>query len=160
MAFRVFSIPVQGCAASERVLNAFLHSHQVLHVDRRLSEFDGGARWTVCVDYVAAESASPASTAGARRGSRIDYREVMSAPDFRLYCRLREVRKEIADQEGIALFTIFTNEQLAQAAQSRPRSKAELGKIPGVGEGRLDKYAERVLVVIGEDASRGDGDAT
>ncbi len=43
------------------------------------------------------------------------------------------------------LYAVFTNEQLAQAAASRPRSKADLLKIGGIGESRAEKYGPRLL---------------
>jgi hypothetical protein len=40
----------------------------------------------------------------------------------------------------VPVYTIFTNEQLAQMVQSRATTKAALEKIAGVGDARIEKY--------------------
>ena len=94
---------------------------------------------------VAAESSgSPAARNGAARG-KVDYREVLSPEDFAVFARLRQVRKEIAQAEAVPVYTVFTNEQLAQMVQARATTKAALEKIAGVGDARIEKYGARVL---------------
>jgi hypothetical protein len=53
----------------------------------------------------------------------------------------------MAQAEGVPVYTIFTNEQLAQRVQSRATTKAALEKIAGVGDVRIEKYGGRMLVV-------------
>jgi len=40
---------------------------------------------------------------------------------------------------------VFTNEQLADMVKKRVSTKAALKEIEGVGESRIEKYAEAVL---------------
>lgn len=86
-------------------------------------------------------------------GGRPDYKQILAPEDFAVFVRLRQWRKEAAEEEGVPLYTIFTNEQLAEMARRRPQTKAELGSIDGVGEARLGKYGEAVLALIGEAAN-------
>ena len=70
------------------------------------------------------------------------------------------MRKEIAQVEGVPVYTIFTNEQLAQMVQSRATTKAALEKIAGVGDARIEKYGGRMLEVLSQawkDAHEADG---
>ena len=46
---------------------------------------------------------------------------------------------------------LFTNEQLAQFVQRRCRSKSDLSAIEGVGEAKIDKYAEHISHAIRND---------
>lgn len=80
--------------------------------------------------------------------SKVDYREVLSPEDFAVYAKLREARKQIAQQEAVPIYTVFTNEQLAQMVQGRATSRAELEKIMGVGDARLEKYGARMLETL------------
>lgn len=57
---------------------------------------------------------------------------MLCADDFTLFAKLREWRKDTALKEAIAVYTIFTNEQLAQIAGKRPKSKAALQEIQGI----------------------------
>ena len=115
-------------------LNAFLRSHKILSVDRRWVEQGASSFWSFCIDYL---EGAPAGGSG-YRGSRgpggrakIDYRETLSQVDFAVFARLRDLRKEIAQAEGVPAYTIFANEQLAQMVQGRATTKAALEKITG-----------------------------
>lgn len=144
-----FRIPVGGCPEIEEELNAFLRGHRVLSVTRELVERDTAPGWAVCVEYQeAAGTGHPRRGGSGRAAKKIDYREVLSEGDFALFSNLRELRKTLAETEGVPVYAIFTNEQLAGVAKARPPNKAALGKIDGIGEGRLEKYAEALLGVV------------
>lgn len=55
------------------------------------------------------------------------------------------MRKEIAEREGIPVYTIFTNQQLADMVTARVSTSTEIGKIKGVGKSRIEKYAAEFL---------------
>ena len=84
------------------------------------------------------------------RKSRIDYKEVLSESDFVIFSKLRDLRKELAAAEGVQLYTIFTNEQLAEMVTRKVSMKTELSKIDGIGDSRITKYAEKFLKVLNE----------
>lgn len=139
MQLKWFRIPVGGCSEIEEELNAFLRGHRVLSVTRELVERDTSPGWAVCVEYQETTAAGEARRGGGGRAAKkIDYREVLSEADFAVFSKLRELRKSLAESEGVPVYAIFTNEQLAGVAKARPPSKAALGKIDGIGEGRLE----------------------
>ena len=79
------------------------------------------------------ETAGPAE---GRNEGRIDYKEVLSAPEFERFARLRLLRKELAEKEGVPAYAIFTNEQLAQAGGAgNPKSEGRRPK--AVRSGRI-----------------------
>ena len=129
-------------------LNAFLAAHRVLRVER---QFEGGA-WHFLVEYD--ERGGDAALAG-RMGKppRVDYREVLSAEDFAVFAKLREVRKQLAEAEGVAVFAVATNEQLAQFAKERATTLAAMQAVPGFGESRTEKYGKAFLDVLKEIAN-------
>ena len=45
-------------------------------------------------------------------------------------------------------YVLLTNAQLAQVAREKPASLAMLGKIPGIGENRLERWGRELLQVI------------
>jgi superfamily II DNA helicase RecQ len=149
MPFKFCFIPVRDSEAVESELNAFLRNHKILDVDRRWIEQGANSYWSFCIDYVDGSGAS-GNTNGRYTGSRskVDYKEVLKPEDFSVFARLREVRKEIATSEAVPVYTIFTNDQLAQMVQSRATSKSALEKIAGVGDARLEKYGARMLDVL------------
>ena len=164
MAYRFFTVPVHDPRGAEGELNGFLRGHRVLAVDRRWIEAGLNSCWTFCVDYMEAPGGPggerPSSAAASGGRNRVDYREVLKPEEFALFLRLRQWRKDVAKDEAVPVYTIFTNEQLARMAQARASTRADLGAIDGVGDARIEKYGDRVLGLLnGEGRSRCDGRA-
>lgn len=126
-------------------MNRFLRSHRVLSVDRRWVEQGPDSFWSFCVDYLEPGQDGTASNRGSGERGRVDYREVLKPDEFALFVKLRALRQEIAKDEAVPVYMVFTNEQLAQMVRLKARSKADLNKIAGVGEARIQKYGERFL---------------
>lgn len=149
MAFQLFTVPIQDDGRALEQLNAFLRSHKILSVDRRWVEQGASSFWSFCIDYLEGASADGGGYRGSRgpgARAKIDYRETLEPADFAVFARLRDLRKEISQAEGVPVYTIFTNEQLAQMVQTRATTKAALEKIAGVGDARIAKYGGRHAV--------------
>ncbi len=73
---------------------------------------------------------------------------MLSPDNFAVFAKLRDWRKATAEQEGIPVYAVLTNEQLAAIATKRPGSIAALRDIEGIGEGKAGKYGEGVLAVV------------
>ena len=61
---------------------------------------------------------------------------------------LRQLRKQIADELGLAPYIIFQDSTLRLMAQIKPRTLEELGQISGVVSYKVNQYGERFLAVI------------
>jgi len=68
--------------------------------------------------------------------------------DGPLYAALAAWRGRRARDERIPAFRVFHNRVLAAIAGARPRSRAELAEVSGVGPAKLDRYADEVLEVV------------
>ena len=139
MQMRMFAIPAQDPASAEEELNSFLRTHRVLSVDRQLVQRPESAFWAVCVQFLAAGAASDAGAGKTKE--RVDYKELLSAEDFALFARLRDLRKAIAEKEAVPPYTVFTNEQVAAmvtqkagtlAALAKTKTPAGIGGVPTV----------------------------
>jgi superfamily II DNA helicase RecQ len=150
MQVKFFQIPSAGCEAVEAELNAFLRSHRILKVDREMVQRESAPCWAVCVEYLdGAVASGPGGRGGQRTDEKkVDYKAVLSEGDFAVFSVLRELRKTLAEAEGVPVYAIFTNEQLAKFAQGRAQSQADLQKVDGVGEAKIEKYGRRVLDAI------------
>lgn len=69
-------------------------------------------------------------------------------PDRQLVERLRQLRSELAEEEGVAPFLIFHDKTLKAIAGSKPDTRAALLEIPGIGEMKAERYGRRVLAVV------------
>lgn len=71
-----------------------------------------------------------------------------SPPDRQLVERLRQLRAELAEEEGVAPFLIFHDKTLKAIAGYKPGTPAALLEIPGIGEMKAERYGRRVLAVV------------
>jgi ATP-dependent DNA helicase RecQ len=65
-----------------------------------------------------------------------------------LFDALRNVRRELAQAQGVPPYVIFHDATLREMASARPTSLVELGRISGVGSRKLDAYGEDFLSTL------------
>ncbi|MCP5526129.1 MAG: HRDC domain-containing protein [Verrucomicrobiales bacterium] len=155
MALAFHWIPARNGDQAEQALNTALRTLRVLSLERHFCSGPPDPGWAVCIEHGEASASAPAS---ATTGKRIDYRDVLNAEDFKVFAELRRVRKELATAEGVPMYAVMTNEQLALIAQQRCDSVAALAGLPGVGDARAGKYGERLLQAVqeaGQDSGNG-----
>lgn len=70
--------------------------------------------------------------------------------DKALLSRLTKLRRGIAEEQHVPPFIIFTNATLRDMAVKRPRTRREMLRVDGVGEGKMDRYGDMFLRVIRE----------
>ena len=71
-----------------------------------------------------------------------------SPADPQLFERLRQLRTELAEEEGVAPFVIFHDKTLKAIAGHKPVTPAALLEIPGIGALKAERYGRRVLAVV------------
>ena len=147
MQLKLFILPVKNLSAAEAEMNAFLRSHRVLAVKKEFVSDGENSFWTFCVEYLESRSGVTGGTSLSGR-PKVDYKEVLKPDEFEVFSRLREWRKGVAEKEGVPVYTVLTNEQLAQIIQKKVSSKAALKEIEGVGDARVEKYGEAVLETL------------
>jgi len=124
-------------------LNGFLRSHRIVNVEKRLLDGERGTGWLFLVEYSAAVSDSRTPSSPSQQ--RVDYREILNAADYALFDKLRSLRKEAADKQGLPVYAVFTNEHLAAMVRKRPQTLKDLLAIPGIGESRVKQFGDRFL---------------
>ena len=148
--FRVFQIPVSESEKNEEEFNKFLRSVRAVGIHKEFVSHGPESFWSFAVEYIMEKNQSDfKKDEGEKR--RIDYKNILSPEDFTLFVSLREWRKKRAADEGVPVYTIFTNAQLASIVEKKVGSISALKKIDGVGESRIEKYGESVVsIVLGE----------
>jgi ATP-dependent DNA helicase RecQ len=76
--------------------------------------------------------------------------ESLTSAGFKLFDKFRELRLEIAREESMPPYIIFSDKTLIDMAAKVPTSKSEMLNVSGVGEKKFVKYGERFLVLIEE----------
>ena len=80
--------------------------------------------------------------------SRQKRRRVSANTDSKLFAKLRHLRKQIADQENLPPYVIFSDVSLAEMSELMPTNDSQFLSITGVGHIKLDKYGEDFLAEI------------
>ncbi|WP_431313659.1 DNA helicase RecQ [Thalassotalea insulae] len=73
-----------------------------------------------------------------------------SSYDRKLFAKLRQLRKELADAEDIAPYIVFNDATLSELAKYQPISNHEMLNISGIGETKLQRYGQPFISLIKE----------
>ena len=76
--------------------------------------------------------------------------ETLTSSGYKLFERLKKLRLEIAREESMPPYIIFSDKTLIDMAAKMPASKPEMLDVSGVGENKFAKYGERFLEAIEE----------
>lgn len=72
--------------------------------------------------------------------------------DDPLLLALKTLRTRLAKEEAVPAYVIFSDRSLVDMAVKRPKSVGAFGEIHGVGQAKLDRYADAFLTVVREHA--------
>ena len=139
MKYRLFQFPIPVDDGELGELNRFLAEHRITAKSHQVV----GSRNPILLFIIEYTEEAPTGTKSTRQ--RIDSREELSDAEFVVFSRLRDVRKSIAEQDGVPVYTIFTNAQLAEMVRKSIASLADLASIEGIGKARVEKYGKQVL---------------
>jgi superfamily II DNA helicase RecQ len=151
MRYAFFSVPAVSSFDAAAELNRLLASHRIGGIEKHFVADGANSFWALCVGYF--EGGDGAQPGGGK--NKIDYREVLSEQEFAAFVKLRDLRREIAEQEALPAYAIFTNEQMAAMVRLPSPSLASIADIAGIGRARVDKYGARFLALLGQDRAAG-----
>lgn len=69
-------------------------------------------------------------------------------PDAGLLGMLKKLRQEIARKSGVPAFMVFSDATLLDMCRKEPQTEAELLKVSGVGQVKLERYGASFLAVL------------
>jgi superfamily II DNA helicase RecQ len=155
-----FAIPALDPGAAQQEFNSFCASHRVAGVERVLVSDGPRSFWALAVSTLAGPGPLPGELKQppGKAAPRVDYKELLNEADFERFAALRNWRKQVADRDGVAIYHVFSNEQLAAAVTQRADSLAALAQIDGIGPARLERYGAALLAEL-VSATAGPADA-
>lgn len=83
--------------------------------------------------------------AGKAKGHRGNLSETLTSRGLDLFDALRELRREIAKEEGKPPYIVFSDKTLLDMCMKTPLDKAAMLDVNGVGENKFERYGERFL---------------
>lgn len=146
MQYKVFNVPVGEASEEEKSLNQFLLVHGVVGVEKHLVALQNSAYWSFCVAYV------PNITAGEglhvqiqEKKEKVDFADLLGAEAYERFSALREIRKQLANEDAVLAYAVFTNDELAEISKLCTLSKEAMLAIPGIGVKKVEKYADKLV---------------
>ena len=94
----------------------------------------------------------PAPRARRDKAVRGAAQSAVAEADRALFQALRQKRLEIARGQNVPPYVVFHDRTLIELAAARPKSRAEMAQVSGVGAAKLDRYGPAFLAVIVENA--------
>lgn len=82
--------------------------------------------------------------------------DVLTSKGHELFETLRELRMEIAKEEKVPPYIIFSDKSLVDMCIRLPKDKADMLKVAGVGEAKYERYGERFIQLLAQETN---GDA-
>nr|MBA2716132.1 HRDC domain-containing protein [Propionibacteriales bacterium] len=67
--------------------------------------------------------------------------------DEQLHAALREWRRQRAAAEKVPAYCVFTDATLTALAEMVPADTSALGRVPGIGRVKVEKYGEDLLAL-------------
>ena len=80
----------------------------------------------------------------------VNRKESLTTTELKLFEKLRELRLQIAREESMPPYIVFSDRTLIDMAVKAPVSKDEMMEVSGVGENKYAKYGERFCSLIEE----------
>lgn len=93
------------------------------------------------------EKKAGASRANGLRPSGVDG-NIFGEKEENLFAKLRSLRTEIAREEKVPPYIVFSDKTLTHMCLLKPKNKAEMLNVSGVGEYKFEKYGEQFLACI------------
>lgn len=163
MQIQIFNVPIHDNGEMLAELNKFLATHKVLDVSQQLCQNENGAVWCFCVRYILSTPTSQSQgNVDLQKRKKIDYKELLDETQFALFSKLRTIRKQLAAEDAVPAFAVFTDEELAGIAQLSEITEKSILSVNGIGERKAEKYGTKLLNLINEksDSSVTDNNAS
>lgn len=131
----------------EHELREFMADNEALEVQHHFFEHEQSPWLVLVVCYRPNESTT---SKGPKRDRREKPEAALDPVERERFEALRGWRKTRAQTDGVPVYVILVNRQLAEIAKTAPRSLNELAAVKGIGEARLERYGEDVLRILRE----------
>jgi ATP-dependent DNA helicase RecQ len=150
MKLKVFTLRFSGSTEGfdDKPLRDFIADKEVIEFSEHFFIHENTPFLTILIAYRSIES--------------LESRRYVKQPDPRLefdgvekeaYDALRAWRAAAGKLEGIPVYMIASNKQLAKIIKVKPTSREALGRVEGIGEAKIHKYGDQVLEVLSKHLS-------
>ena len=148
MQFKIFNIPIPESESEMEEMNRFLRGNRIVAVEKQLLSVGNANYWSFCVQYIYGTAGMPQNTLQSERKEKVDYKNVLDAPAFEIFSKLRTYRKQIAENDAVPAYAVYTDAELAEIAKLAEITPKNLLTINGIGDKRVEKYGKILCEMI------------
>jgi len=145
MNIKFFTIPINNLDTATEELNKYIRQHNVVEFEKHLVQNESGTFWCI---YLNTQSDNNAHKIIVKDKEIVDYKEILTEPQFKLFLELREIRRKLAKQDSVPAYAIFLDKELAEISKLETITISNIKKINGVGEKKIEKYGEQIINLI------------
>jgi len=133
------------------------HQKILLHLSEEIAPCHVSCDW--CTGIKAEDlAAGPGALSGSTRSRRSSRKSASSVAEpgplsdegEALFQSLRDLRKSLADRQGVPAYIVFSDKTLRAMAEVRPSTPGEFLAVSGVGPLKLERYGEAFLEAVRE----------
>ena len=143
MQIRIINVPLTDDGTMQSELNRVLAASRILEVEQRFFKNEKGGCWSFCIRYI--QNMSPLPDAYIPSKEKTDYKKVLGEDEFKIFSALRELRKQIAAQDAVPAYAVFTDEELSGMARLPELEADKLISIKGIGDKKVQKYGKMLI---------------
>ncbi len=131
---------------AEGILHTTNDRYSLLRVSPQAAEVRQGTRKVIWKKI----KADPAKASREKKTDAVRMRrsDLLNSRGLELFERLRALRTEIAREESMPPYIIFSDKTLVDLCVKAPFYRDEMMKVTGVGENKFERFGERFLKVI------------
>lgn len=85
---------------------------------------------------------------GKRKAKNDRKSDILNSRGLELFEKLRELRKQIAKEEGVPPFVVFSDKTLLDMCIKTPKNAVDMLDVSGIGENKLERYGDRFIKLI------------
>lgn len=149
MQVRLFTLPAFAGNDVTEELNHFLRTVRVLEIQKEFVNSASGQYWVFCVTYLPMAGAVAGNVATqSERREKVDYKNVLSESEFEHFSALRKIRKQLAEEDAVPPFAVFTDAELAELARKEVLSPDAMRSINGIGKRKIEKYGVKMCEIL------------
>jgi superfamily II DNA helicase RecQ len=145
MQIKIINVPLTDDGTMQAELNRVLASSRVLEVEQRFFKNEKGGCWSFCIRYIPNMSPQSEPFQYGSSKEKVDYKKVLGEQEFKVFSDLREHRKQIAAQDAVPAYAVFTDEELAGIARLPVLDAGKLISIKGIGDKKVQKYGKLLI---------------
>ncbi|MCD4678711.1 MAG: HRDC domain-containing protein [Desulfobacula sp.] len=143
MTIKIFTMPFSQDTAGffEEELNNFMLKKNIKIIQPAFFESGSERYWSVFVEYENIILDHEEKTKKSKL-PELDKSQKL------LLDKLFEVRRELADKDGVPVFIIASNKQLADIVLKMPQTHEQLKEINGFGSKKIKKYGQEIIEIV------------